>query len=87
MCLWASSPSVAFLQGRFLWVNWKVDELVAMKERLDREPGLLRLGINGFDPASTFADVVQKTNSVGEAWLMMDASTTIHLNSRFRQSL
>jgi hypothetical protein len=32
--LWTTSEEAKFLSGRFVWVNWDVDELVAMKEEI-----------------------------------------------------
>ena len=47
--VWLTTQPAAFLRGRFLWANWDVDELMAMRERFEREPGLLRLGLNGLE--------------------------------------
>jgi NAD(P)-dependent dehydrogenase (short-subunit alcohol dehydrogenase family) len=32
--VWASSKEAAFLTGRFLWVDWDVDELIAKKNEI-----------------------------------------------------
>ena len=32
--LWLASPEAAFLRGRFVWSNWDVDELMAMKNEI-----------------------------------------------------
>jgi NAD(P)-dependent dehydrogenase (short-subunit alcohol dehydrogenase family) len=32
--VWASSKEAAFLTGRFVWVNWDVDELIAKKKEI-----------------------------------------------------
>ena len=32
--LWLSTPRAEFLRGRLISVNWRVDELEAMKERI-----------------------------------------------------
>jgi NAD(P)-dependent dehydrogenase (short-subunit alcohol dehydrogenase family) len=32
--VWASSKEAAFLTGRFVWVNWDVDELIAKKNEI-----------------------------------------------------
>jgi len=34
---WASSEEAAFLSGRFVWVNWDVDELVKAKKEIVRK--------------------------------------------------
>lgn len=31
---WLASPEAEFLRGKYLWVNWDVDELKARKEEL-----------------------------------------------------
>ena len=33
-CVWLCSPEAAFLRGKFVWVNWDVEELVASKEEI-----------------------------------------------------
>ncbi|KAF3765748.1 NAD(P)-binding protein [Cryphonectria parasitica EP155] len=33
-CLWVASPEASFLRGKFVWVNWDVDELKARKEEI-----------------------------------------------------
>ncbi|RYP69138.1 hypothetical protein DL771_006232 [Monosporascus sp. 5C6A] len=33
-CLWLASPEAAFLRGKFVWVNWDIDELKARKEEI-----------------------------------------------------
>lgn len=33
-CLWLTSPEAAFLRGKYVWVNWDVDELKARKEEI-----------------------------------------------------
>jgi hypothetical protein len=35
--VWASSKEAAFLTGRFVWVNWDVDELIAKNEILEKD--------------------------------------------------
>ena len=32
--VWLTQPKAKFLKGRFVWVNWDVDELCAMKEKI-----------------------------------------------------
>jgi hypothetical protein len=45
--LWLTSPEARFLDGKFLWANWDVDELVARKEEIERG-GLLDLQLVGW---------------------------------------
>ena len=33
-CLWLVSPEADFLRGKYVWVNWDVDELKARKEEI-----------------------------------------------------
>lgn len=33
-CLWLVSPEADFLKGKFVWVNWDVDELKARKDEI-----------------------------------------------------
>lgn len=33
--VWLAQPKTKFLKGRFVWVNWDVDELCAMKEKIE----------------------------------------------------
>lgn len=47
MALWLSSPAAAFLHGRFIWANWNADELVARREEILSDHGLLKVGITG----------------------------------------
>ncbi|KAK8230874.1 hypothetical protein HDK90DRAFT_492026 [Phyllosticta capitalensis] len=44
--VWLTSPAAAFLRGRFVFAAWDVDEMVAMKERFENEPGLCRIGLD-----------------------------------------
>lgn len=41
------------MNGRFVSVNWDVEELVGMKDRLKADPGLLRVGLQGV-PSTPF---------------------------------
>ncbi|KAI1636377.1 putative short-chain dehydrogenase [Biscogniauxia mediterranea] len=47
--VWAASPEARFLHGRFVWVNWDVDELKtgSIRERIDNDPDFLKIGVNG----------------------------------------
>lgn len=33
-CVWLHSAEAGFLRGKFVWVNWDVDELKAKKEQI-----------------------------------------------------
>ncbi|KAK4498955.1 hypothetical protein PRZ48_009466 [Zasmidium cellare] len=43
--VWCAGPESTFLHGRFVWVHWDVDELIALKPRIEKEPGFLQLGL------------------------------------------
>ena len=43
--LWLSGPESDFLHGRFVWAQWDVDELIALKEKLEKEPNVLTMGL------------------------------------------
>lgn len=43
--VWCAGPESTFLHGRFVWAHWDVDELIALKERIEKEPGFLQLGL------------------------------------------
>lgn len=45
--VWLASPEATFLHGRFVWVNWDVDELKARKEEFVKNPLLLTMGLDG----------------------------------------
>lgn len=42
---WLAGPQAAFLNGRFVWANWDVDELLQLKERIDAEKRFLTIGL------------------------------------------
>lgn len=44
---WVSSAEGEFLKGKYLWVNWDIDELKARKEEL-RAPRRLVTGLVGW---------------------------------------
>ncbi|KAL3468538.1 hypothetical protein BJX64DRAFT_282703 [Aspergillus heterothallicus] len=50
--LWLASPQAKFLDGKFLWANWDVDELVAMKEEIEKK-GLFDLQLVGWPFGTT----------------------------------
>jgi NAD(P)-dependent dehydrogenase (short-subunit alcohol dehydrogenase family) len=43
--LWLASTETRFLHGRFMWANWDVDELIGLKERLEKEEAFLTIGL------------------------------------------
>jgi hypothetical protein len=45
--VWAATKNAAFLHGRFVWINWDVDELIAMKPKIEADQGFLKLGLEG----------------------------------------
>ncbi|KAF8856273.1 hypothetical protein BDZ45DRAFT_594436, partial [Acephala macrosclerotiorum] len=46
-CVWLASPEADFLNGRFVWANWDVEELKERKEEILGNPGLLTLTLVG----------------------------------------
>jgi NAD(P)-dependent dehydrogenase (short-subunit alcohol dehydrogenase family) len=43
--LWLAGPESGFLNGRYLWAHWDVDELIALKDRLAKDPKFLTIGL------------------------------------------
>jgi len=43
--VWLASPEAEFLTGRYVWAQWDVDELIAMKEKVAQDPDLLTIGL------------------------------------------
>lgn len=44
--VWLASPEAEFLKGRFVWVNWDVDELKSHANEI-KESMLLKVVLNG----------------------------------------
>jgi hypothetical protein len=44
--VWAASPEAKFLKGKFVWVNWDAEELLARAEEI-KEKDLLAWKLNG----------------------------------------
>nr|A0A4V1DXC3.1 RecName: Full=Short chain dehydrogenase/reductase dmxR3; Short=SDR dmxR3; AltName: Full=Dimeric xanthone biosynthesis cluster protein R3 [Cryptosporiopsis sp. 8999]QCL09094.1 DmxR3 [Cryptosporiopsis sp. 8999] len=42
---WLAGPESGFLNGRYLWAHWDVDELIALKDRLAKDPAFLTIGL------------------------------------------
>lgn len=61
VCVWASTPAASFLHGRFTWSNWDVEEL-AEREVEFREPGYLRIGLQGVE----YVDVTKLFDQIRE---------------------
>jgi NAD(P)-dependent dehydrogenase (short-subunit alcohol dehydrogenase family) len=43
--LWLAGPESAFLSGKFLWAQWDVDELIALKDRFLKIPSFSTIGL------------------------------------------
>jgi hypothetical protein len=50
--VWLASEEASFLKGKFVWVNWDVEELKGRKEEIEGT-ALLTLGLDGFSGFST----------------------------------
>lgn len=61
--VWLASPEARFLKGKFLWVNWDVDELKARAKELESSTQL-SIGLSGwpFQGGSWKADWKFKTS-------------------------
>jgi NAD(P)-dependent dehydrogenase (short-subunit alcohol dehydrogenase family) len=46
--LWVTSDEARFANGRFLWLNWDVDELKANAKKIEESPDLFRVTIGGW---------------------------------------
>jgi hypothetical protein len=46
--VWGLSPEARFLNGRFVWVNWDVNELIADKEAILADPKKFTINLMGF---------------------------------------
>jgi NAD(P)-dependent dehydrogenase (short-subunit alcohol dehydrogenase family) len=49
MILWLASEEAAFLHGKFVWVNWDVEELKAKRSEIESNPHLLAIGLDGLE--------------------------------------
>lgn len=45
MSVWLASPEAEFLNGRYLWSQWDVDELISMKEKVTADPSILTFSL------------------------------------------
>lgn len=55
MALWLSTPSAAFLHGRFVWANWDAEGLMDMKQKILESAGFLKIGVTGVNTFSVSA--------------------------------
>ena len=53
-CVWASTSRASFLHGRFVWTDWGVDKLLAMKEKF-KDQGFLKFSLQGVAPVAPAA--------------------------------
>ncbi|KAI9688757.1 MAG: hypothetical protein M1822_001114 [Bathelium mastoideum] len=60
--VWLASPEARFLKGKFLWVNWDVDELKARTKEIEAGPQL-SIGLVGWP----FGDAAWKFQAVGQS--------------------
>ena len=42
---WLAGPESGFLSGRYLWAHWDVDELIALKDRLEKDKKFMTIGL------------------------------------------
>jgi len=45
--VWAATKQAAFLHGRFVWAPWDVEELAALKPKIEEDKGFLKVGLQG----------------------------------------
>jgi NAD(P)-dependent dehydrogenase (short-subunit alcohol dehydrogenase family) len=43
--LWLAGPESGFLHGRFVWAQWDVDELIALKDKLGSDSNIMKVGL------------------------------------------
>ncbi|MCJ1393160.1 hypothetical protein MMC18_006032 [Xylographa bjoerkii] len=48
-CVWLASPEATFLRSKVVWTNWDVEEMMAKKDEISKDPDFLTLGYNGFN--------------------------------------
>ncbi|KAM0522523.1 hypothetical protein ACHAPE_002114 [Trichoderma viride] len=46
--VWLAGPDSDFLNGRFVWANWDVEELIAAKDKIAANPEQLRVIVGGW---------------------------------------
>jgi NAD(P)-dependent dehydrogenase (short-subunit alcohol dehydrogenase family) len=53
--VWLASPESDFLKGKFLWANWDVDDLKALKGKIEADPSVLKVTLGGWPTFSSLA--------------------------------
>ncbi len=43
--VWLASPEAEFLNGRFVWAEWDVDELLEVKNKIEEDPFFLKISL------------------------------------------
>ena len=43
--VWLASPEANFLNGRYVWAAWDVDEMIAMKDKVASDLSLLTMSL------------------------------------------
>ncbi|EXA29234.1 hypothetical protein FOVG_19248 [Fusarium oxysporum f. sp. pisi HDV247] len=43
--VWLAGSNSAFLEGRFTWATWDMDELLALKAQIEQDPSYLTIGL------------------------------------------
>lgn len=43
--VWLASSQATLLNGKFVWAEWDVDELIGMKGKLEADPSLLTIAL------------------------------------------
>lgn len=48
LAVWLASQESDFLNGRFIWANWDMEQLVKEKEKVIANPSLFKLTLEGW---------------------------------------
>jgi hypothetical protein len=46
--VWLSSKEAEWIKSKMIWCNWDVDEVLAKKEQILKDPAYLNIGMNGW---------------------------------------
>ncbi|KEF62679.1 uncharacterized protein A1O9_00652 [Exophiala aquamarina CBS 119918] len=46
--VWLASAEAEFLRGRYIWVNWDVEELIDRREEIQADPSLFKIILGGW---------------------------------------
>lgn len=46
--VWLASAEAEFLRGRYVWVNWDIEELIARREEIENDPSLFTIVLGGW---------------------------------------